>query len=75
MGILKNKSVAEQIRVDIQTFLDSLDLHSIGTQQNEHITTKITIDEIQRAIEKLKPNKAPGNDGCTAEWYKKLGED
>ena len=59
----------------IKTLLDSLDLPSIGTKQNEYITAKITIDEIQRAIKKFKSNKAPGNYGFPSEWYEKFSEE
>ena len=60
---------------DIKTVLDSLDRPSLGTKQNEHITAKITIDEIQKAMTHLKSSKAPGCDWYPSEWYKKLSEE
>ena len=54
----------------IANFLNSLDLPSIGLQQNKVLTAVITSTEIDEAISLLKTDKSPGSDGFTGEWYK-----
>uniref|UniRef100_A0A3B3WIQ9 Reverse transcriptase domain-containing protein n=1 Tax=Poecilia mexicana TaxID=48701 RepID=A0A3B3WIQ9_9TELE len=50
--------------------LNGLLLPTVSNEQNEILTKNITIQEIEKAINKLKPNKSPGPDGFNADWYK-----
>ena len=47
----------------IVNFLNSLDLPSIGTEQNSIMTCEITKQELDSAISRLKTNKMSGADG------------
>lgn len=55
---------------NIKTFLNSLNLPILNEQQNKELTAKITEEELDKAISRLKTNKSPGPDGFSSEWYK-----
>uniref|UniRef100_A0A096LQF6 Reverse transcriptase domain-containing protein n=1 Tax=Poecilia formosa TaxID=48698 RepID=A0A096LQF6_POEFO len=58
----------------IQKFLNSLDLPSIGKNQNDKLMAEISAEEVDRGISNLKTNKSPGCDGFPPEWYKAMRE-
>ena len=53
-----------------QVFLDRVTLPSPTEAQSQLIDQPITAEEILGAIKSLKPNKVPGPDGYTAQFYK-----
>lgn len=59
----------------IDTFLSSLNLPTVSDTQNQRLTSKITKEEVQAAIKRLKTGKSPGADGFNSEWYKNMQEE
>lgn len=56
----------------IDTFLAQINLPQITDEQNEKLISKITKEEIQSAIRRMKGGKSPGTDGFPTEWYKTI---
>lgn len=56
----------------IDAFLSQVNLPKITDDQNEKLISKITKEEIQSAIGRMKVGKSPGTDGFPTEWYKTM---
>jgi len=50
-------------------FLDNLP--SVCQEDNDVLSSHITLDEIRYAIKDMKPDKSTGNDGLTSSFYLK----
>jgi len=79
--ILKNfeffyKNLYSQRKIDEDSqgtkIIDSLNLPTISPENNNRL--KITEEELNIAIRRLKVNKSPGTDGFISEWYKSVRE-
>lgn len=60
--------------MDTDNLLNSLNLPTITEDQNAALVAKITTEELEHAISKLKTGKSPGSDGFSAEWYETFKE-
>ena len=52
--------------------MSQVNLPKITDEQNGKLTSKITKEEIQLAIRRMKGGKSPGTDGFPTEWYKTM---
>lgn len=60
---------------EMDNFLNSICLPSVNEEQNKMMIVEVTESELMNAINRLKPNKSPGSDGYTAEWYQEFNQD
>lgn len=56
----------------IEAFLSQIHLPKVTEEQNKKLVMKITREEIQLAIGRMKGGKSPGTDGFPTEWYKTM---
>ena len=56
----------------METFLDQCELPLLNQKERSCLNTKITLNEIKKAIMSLKSGKSPGPDGLGNELYKHL---
>ena len=54
----------------IESFLNSINLTKLTTEEADRITSPITEEEIKDSIRNLKNNKSPGPDGYAGEYFK-----
>uniref|UniRef100_A0A803SS30 Reverse transcriptase domain-containing protein n=1 Tax=Anolis carolinensis TaxID=28377 RepID=A0A803SS30_ANOCA len=57
-------------REKVMQYLGRQNIKKISESQRECLNKKIEIEEIEKAIQRLPPNKAPGPDGLTSIYYK-----
>ena len=68
--LYKSKNIEDE---NIETYLDSVQLDNILTnEQREILEKEPTMEEIRRAIKQIKENKSPGIDGIPIELYKQF---
>ena len=56
-------------------FLEKFNLPKLNQEEIEIMNNPITSTEIQTMIKNLPPNKSPGPDGFTGEFYQTFGEE
>lgn len=59
----------EEIQTQLRQFLQDLNLPQVTNAQNQSVTAQISIEVLTEVIQKLKPDKSPGSDGFTGEFY------
>ena len=58
----------------MEKFLEKHNFPKLKQEEVENLSRTITSTEIETVIRNLPPNKSPGPDGFTAEFYQKFGE-
>ena len=60
---------------EIDEFLEKYNFPKLNQEEIENLNRPITSTEIETVIRNLPPNKSPGPDGFTAEFYQKFREE
>ena len=60
---------------EMDKFLEKYNFSKLDPEEIENLNRPITSMEIETVIRNLSPNKSPGPDGFTAEFYQKFREE
>ena len=66
------QSKQEKTQQDIFQYLDKVELPTICEVDRNFLEKPLTINECYETLKTFKNNKSPGNDGLSAEFYKKF---
>ena len=68
----KSKNNRLDIEIEIDSFLNNLNIPKLSEEQKISCEGKITSEECFRLLDTFQTNKSPGNDGIPIEFYKKF---
>uniref|UniRef100_A0A803J9X8 Reverse transcriptase domain-containing protein n=1 Tax=Xenopus tropicalis TaxID=8364 RepID=A0A803J9X8_XENTR len=71
-NLSKDPHTAQPTQTNIENFLASLSLPTLTQQHKDTLSQPFSANEVLQAIKILKNNKAPGPDGFSNNFYKKL---
>lgn len=57
---------------EVQAYVRTVNMPELSTEDSKSCEGQLSVDECKAALKEFKSNKSPGNDGITAEFYKKF---
>ena len=57
---------------DIDNYLKNVKIDKLSTEDQLSLEGKMTLEDCYKAVQTMKKNKSPGNDGLTVEFYQKF---